>query len=473
MILNFWTLIFVLLNCPPNGLCLNYDVASKAELFCRAVPWIGPIIRRKTTAHLQCWRIPLVERTGRELCVLTKLDTTRNYVHLFCRNCDTTNDKFSLSQHQCVVSNEEEWFFRSGASKRVGNFTKYIVHFINRTKHIDYAMLCSSSFNDLEWRTRFGPKYSRVFICSRGNDSITWKRNEALKTTDKDDDRTFARVRRNVLGNDNYSTTFQSYSTPFPNHTNTHSQPLTPSRTVQSPAVTSRNASVGDLCTRTVIVDCSTIFTTPTVVSTQQSSVGTRQLTSLTYFTTAMLRNSTHVTERSYWSSASKLASNTTSRLAITTSAAHLENSTQNTPTIANINNGSITVTCTSFITRFRCSSVTPNDPASPPRSNLPTTRMTTSAGNTKYNELYIGLIAGGGVVLFIIISVAMCLLIRRYRRIQALRRTAKHISYFNRFDCSSPWDEPDRFGGSKLSVFTLKNSKFDIDWDSTHDSKQ
>jgi hypothetical protein len=97
---------------------------------------------------------------------------------------------------------------------------------------------------------------------------------------------------------------------------------------------------------------------------------------------------------------------------------------------------------------------------------------MTTSAGNTKYNELYIGLIAGGGVVLFIIICVAMCLLIRRYRRIQALRRTAKHISYFNRFDCSSPWDEPDRFGGSKLSVFTLKNSKFDIDWDSTHDSK-
>ena len=471
MSVTFWTIIFVLLNCPPNGLCLNFNVASEVKLVCRVVPFIGGIVGRKIT-YLQCWRKPFLGRTRGIQCVATKLNTSRIYVQFICRNCDTASNKFSLSKHHCILPNEEA-LLRNSASKRNGNLTNYIVHFINRTKRVDNVILCLQKFNRFKWRTT-DTKYWNVFISSKRDASITSsKKNVSWKRTDKIYDKVLARKRRHILGNYTNSTTFLTYSRPI----NITSHSVTPSRTVQSPSVTSRSVSdLSDFCPQSVIVDCSTISVTPTVVGTRhaESLVGTSQLTALTQFTTiAMLRNSTYVAEAGYSSSASKLALNAS----LTLISAQSENSTQNaTPFAYNINNGSITVTCTTqgfaFTTSFRCPIITPTDLESLSTTNLPSTTVTTtSRQDTKFKPLYIGLIAGGAVILSIIICIAMVLLIRRYRRIQALRRTAKQISYFNRFDCSSPWDEPDRFGGSKLSVFTLKNSKFDIDWDSTHDT--
>ena len=472
MSVTFWTIIFVLLNCPPNGLCLNFNVTSEVKLVCRVVPFIGSVVERKTT-YLQCWRKPFLGRTGGMQCVATKLNKSRIYVHFNCRNCNTASNKFSLSKHRYILPNEEA-FLRNSTSKKRGNLTNYIVHFLNRTKRVDNAILCLQKFNGFKWRT-IDIKYWSVFICSKRDASITRsKKNVSWKKTDKIYDKVLARKRRHILGNYTNSTTFLTYS----RYINITSHQVTPLQTVQSPSVTPRSVSdLRDLCSQSVIVDCSTISVTRTVVGTRhvENLVGTSQLTSLTHFTTTvMLRNSTHVAEAGYSSSASKLASYATSRLI----SAQSENSTQSaTPLAYNINNGLITVTCSTqgfaFTTSFPCHIVTPTLSETSPTPNLtPTTMTTTSHQGTKFKPLYIGLIAGGAVILFIIICIAMVLLIRRYRRIQALRRTAKQISYFNRFDCSSPWDEPDRFGGSKLSVFTLKNSKFDIDWDSTHDTK-
>ena len=469
MSVTFWTIIFVLLNCPPNGLCLNFDVASEVKLVCRVAPFIGSIVGRKTT-YLQCWSKPFLGRTGGMQCVATKVNTSRIYVHLICRNCDTASNKFSSSKHHCILYNEEA-LLRNSISKKNGNFTNYIVHFINRTKRVDNEILCLQKFNGVKWRP-IDIKYWRVFICSKRDASITrGKKNVPWKRTGKIYDKVLARKRRHILGNYTNSTTFLTYS----RHINLTSHQVTPSLTVQSPSVTSQSVSdLRDLCPQSVIVDCSTISVTPTVVGSRygESLAGTSQLRSLTHFTTTVMsRNSTHGAEAGYSSSVSKLATNATS-------SPPSENTTQNTTPFAyNINHGLITVTCTTqgfaFTITFRCPIVTPTDPKSSSTPNLsPTTMTTTSRQDTKFKPLYIGLIAGGAVILFIIICIAMVLLIRRYRRIQALRRTAKQISYFNRFDCSSPWDEPDRFGGSKLSVFTLKNSKFDIDCDSTHDTK-
>ncbi len=486
MIVTFWTvIIFVLFNWTPNGLCLNFNV-DKEVFICRAVlrhdPWIGTNVLKKT-ADLKCWRIPLVGQTGKTECVLTTLNNTRYYVHLTSRNCDIVRIKYSGSEFRCSLPDEEARLLLNGTSKKIGKFTKisskYIVYFINSTR-VKYAISGSRRF---KWGTKLERRHWNVFTCSKLEDSIRRKKREVpLRSEDTVFGKTFVRERRNILGNYNNSTAFSAYFSHTSSIISQQVRPLlTPS--VQSSTVTSRNVTVPsrsatdvwDLC-RQSYVNRTAIFVPPTLVGAQHAATSlaaTSQVIPTTYFaTTSMLRNNTHTVATHHLGSAATLPLNATS----TWTVAHFEKRTVN----ATYSNGSVSVMYTTqgstFRTTLRCDTVTQTLITTKESLTTPnsTPTLTTTAGDdTKHKQLYVGLIAGGGVVLTIIICIALFLLVRRYRRIQALRRTAKQISYFNRFDCSSPWDEPDRFGGSKLSVFTLKNSKFDIDWESNHDGKQ
>lgn len=123
------------------------------------------------------------------------------------------------------------------------------------------------------------------------------------------------------------------------------------------------------------------------------------------------------------------------------------------------------------FITTWNCATVTPNESES--RGATPTDTPNPSETNPprKKMNLVVGLAIGGGIVLGFLLIAVLTVLIRRYRRVRGVRKKAKQISYFNRYDCSAAWDEP--FGGSRLSVFTLKNSKFDIDWETPNEGKR
>jgi hypothetical protein len=481
-----WTvIIFVLSKWPPNGLCLSFNVGNKGFI-CRAVskphdPWIGTNVVKKTS-DLKCWIIAMIGQARGKRCVLlTILNTTRNYVyvHLTSRNCDIPHVKYSGSEIHCIFPNEERHPLNGASTKFRKISTKHPVYFINSSGLIRNAIFMgsrkSNGFNAeaLGWRTKLGTRYSNVFICSERDGSIgREERDESSRRKDRVFGKILVRKRRNIL--ENSTTAFSTYY----RNTVIASDPITPplTKTVQNPITLPRRATeVWNSCPQSVVVNCSTIFITPTVVGTRHagSLVATGKLTPLKHFSaTPLLRNNTLVAQTSHLGSAPTLALNATSTGII----AHPEERPQNATYIYDEN--LVAVICTTqgsaFITTLGCATVTSvTTTSSTAKPTLRTTTESDKSDNTKQTKLYVGLIAGGGVLLFIIICIALFLFVRRYRRIKALRRKAKQISYFNRFDCSSAWDEPDRFGGSKLSVFTLKNSKFDIDWESTHDSKQ
>ena len=126
------------------------------------------------------------------------------------------------------------------------------------------------------------------------------------------------------------------------------------------------------------------------------------------------------------------------------------------------------------FITTWHCATVnTHSSSSSLTDGQMQPTTATSSPKSSRDVKVkwVMALAVTGGVIFAFILIIVLIALVRRYRRIQSLRRKAKQISYFNRYDCSSAWDEP--FGGSRLSVFTLKNSKFDIDWDTPNEGKK
>ena len=487
MIATYWTAtIFVLFDWASDGLCVNLNPGDK-DIVCHRIrkhgPRIGPVVQKGTT-DLKCRIILSIELNGEKNCVLTILNTTRHYVHLANRNCDIENDKYFGSKLNCVVSNEPtsqrlfDTSIKFGKSKK--NSSKYIVHFI---KSVGNASMNSSTFNNTRYlrrSTNLDIRYWNVLICrKRIGSKKREKNNETWRGVDDVFDKPLQRDRRNILGHVN--------ATAFPGYflTATVIPTVTPrfTATAQKSSVTSQNLKVASQsatrCRRSMVVNRSTIFVAPTVVGTPHvgSFVATSKLTPVSPIsTTMMLRNHTRFAQTNNLSATTlELNATATRRVAqpenrttinatfiYTDRLVSVVSTRQGSALIANIG-------CESFTKIFSTESTyVPTKICGTPTSRGPTP----DDQNSKPTKLFIGLIAGGAVFFSIIIGVAIFRLVRRYRRIQGLRKKAKHISYFNRFDCSSPWDEPDRFGGSKLSVFTLKNSKFDIDWESTQDTK-
>ena len=483
-------IIFVLFDWTPDGLCLNLNTGNQ-DITCRSVLKrglrIGPGVLKETT-DLKC-RIVHGTKSSREKdCVLTIRNTTRHYVHLANRNCDISNVTYFGSILDCVVSDERTSHRFYGTSIRFGESkkipSKYIVHFI------DSVMGNSSILNGFNTRRlRRGPdaRFWNVFICSkRFNANIQAKNNERSRGVKNVFHKLVQREKRHILGHTNNATAFRGYLQP---NSTVISQVTPPRRTPIFP-VTSQNVTVAsrsasellESCPRSVLVKNSTVFVTPTIAGTPhvESSVATSKLTSVSQVSATidalLLRNHTRFAQTSNAGSAATLALNANA----TRTVAQEKTSTNYGTYIYSDSLVSIVSTRkdSAFIANLGCATVVEHfstESAHVSRNVCGTatsSRPTPRDHSTKPKALYIGLIAGGAVIFSIIIGVALFRCVRRYRRIQGLRRKAKHISYFNRFDCSSPWDEPDRFGGSKLSVFTLKNSKFDIDWESTHDTK-
>ena len=468
MIASFWTvIIFVLFNWSPNGLCLNSTAGNEGSSACRAVfqlnPWIKNTFQKKIIV-IKCW--PIQFRT---------LNGARERLRLKMRNFDKPNfiifhlKSYRLEFH-CVAANQEARNnLYNTFTRRFKKYSlKHIVCFKNSTVFTRNVILGLSSFNARPLR-RLGDlktKQWRDFFRDTASSFITRKKTEKRINAQEMFNKKHPRHKRNSSGNERNATAF----TKFFLNTNTTAYPVTPSlvTTVHSVSVTSGNItwssrSSTDLCPRSVVVNHSTIFVTPAVmeVGSTRRLVATSKLTLVTQFSATV--NSTV---------APTMALNATTTSVLT----HINSSSINATYIYKNHLVSILQTKHSyvFITTLSCATVSPSFTTlrSSQTRNITPTASTTTYKDDKKDRLYIGLISAGGAVFSIIILIGLFYFIRRYRRIKALRRKTKHLSYFNRYECSSPWDEADRFG-SKLSVFTLKNSKFDIDWEPSQDTKQ
>ena len=432
-------IIFALSIWLPCGLCLNFGVGNNL-LTCRATlkreRRFGPGVPRKKTV-LRCLVMSENGQAGSEepRCAFQIQNLTRHHVKLTGGNCKIDQVKYSGVDLQCSVKNvgrktatqpSEASTLKFGALRK-----KYIVYFINSTQRIRNPILRMKRIHVFDSRrgTKKKKRDSAFLLCSKLYGLIGRERRRLhLRSRRKEFGEIIVRKKRHTLANFSSSSAFPSY---FPHIARTLlvTPPLT--RAVRT------LTEVSDLCPRSVVVNRSTIFLTPTIIVTQQagSPVATSRLVVVTYFTSTQGLRNTSVTRTSHLRSLPTLALNASRSSGIL---AHLNQSAQNLTHFHNAPLVSPVVHASrdhAPVVMLVCATVA--QLLTTTQKEKPTMSTTRGEVDTKNAKLYIGLIASGGVVLSVIICGALFLLVRRYRRVQALRRKAKQISYFNKFDCS------------------------------------
>lgn len=481
MILIFSTvIIFVFFEWHPNALGLNVNVGAH-DFICRSVLKRDPRTESNVldqSSGLKCWTVRIFDERRQRQCVLKILNTTREYLYFTNLNCEILNSRLAFN---CILFRKEARYYLNSTWTIFQLPSNNFVLYVNSTGIARNSINSSSNrFND--YNTASPRRHSNlnrvnvdVFICNKQNEKVGQKKNKkSWQRVNAQQGNVFGKIfvrnRRNILGNFSGATAFSKYF-----HSQmTMTREVALSTSAQSPVVTVPMLS--NLCPRSVVVNRSTIYITPTLVAATYvgSSVSTQKRVSTHFRATPMLRPTTLVGNTTQSSFSGKPTATFVLNSTSTWIVAHSRYRSMNATFRHHLGSLQYITQGSAFIASVSCATVSQLSTTSRESSKTPTSRTTTTdKDDTTHKTLYLGLIAGGGAVLFIIICIAMFLLVRRYRRVKALRREAKQISYFNKFDCSLAWDEPDRFGGSKLSVFTLKNSKFDIDWESTNDTKQ
>ncbi|XP_046845058.1 uncharacterized protein LOC124438905 [Xenia sp. Carnegie-2017] len=407
-----WLIIFLIFQWLSSGHDLNLNITFDGggiNSFCRFT--LNYDAKDTVILKRKIFRLKrdVISESKNFECVLCRLNSTRNYAATKRTICHIIyHSLYHAMQNQDV---HRQWIISAkGVGKR---------------------------------RAKTKTRVSRVIFLS-----VYWiQRNKNISRLDKDKitHEILKRNKRNILGNRQNTTTFPKHF----HNTSSYTNDVTRQTTTAQNKMLITSSEITTFCNNSLPIISSTITS---YLSTINRSHQTQVISPSSNVFASMLHNLTG-------HKASNYLSKTTSVTKVN-SAIH--------------SNSRITATKSTITTSKNLQQSCITQPYVTTTKIKPS-QMTTKRNNImtrKQNKLFVGLIAGGCVVSSIIIAIAMFLLVKRYKRIQAKRRTEKQISYFNRYEGTSPWDESEQFRDSKLSVFTLKDSKFDIDWDSSNDIK-
>lgn len=434
-----WLIIFLIFQWLSSGHGLNLNITFDGggiNAFCRFIFKYDAkdtvILKRKIFKLKR----DVISESKNFKCVLCRLNSTRNYAATKRTICHIIyHSLYHALQNQDV---HRQWIISAKGSRTFLGY--HNVYFVISTEFINSRL---SSLGVGKRRARTKTRVSRVIFLS-----VYWiQRNKNISRLDKDKitHEILKRNKRNILGNHQNTTTFPKHF----HNTSSYTNDVTRHTATAQNKMSITSSEIITFCNNSLPVISSTITS---YLSTINRSLQTQVISPSSNVFTSMLHNLTS-------HRASNYLSKTTSETKVNSAIHSNSRITATKSTITTSKNLQQSCITQSYVTTTK----------------IKPSQMTTKRNNImtrKQNKLFVGLIAGGCVVTSIIIVIAMFLLVKRYKRIQAKRRTEKQISYFNRYEGTSPWDESERFRDSKLSVFTLKDSKFDIDWDSSNDIK-